>query len=165
MSTKEGWRRGLNAPGAWDLAQAKTFFDGIPWHRLQPDLDGRIVVGGQSQFGDDLWISAALADDGSLAVIYIPRAMEPLSRKERLRTLLAGDVAGAWSGLRRRNVRINFTHLRGVVSASWFFPTTGLTEEIIGGHWSAATGVNSFEVPCHGEQQECDAVLVLQAGK
>jgi hypothetical protein len=161
---KEGWRRGLDAPGAGDMTQLKMFFDKIPWHRLQPDLDARFVTAGQSNFGDDRWITAVLADDRSLALVYVPQAMERVSIRQRLQILLKGEYGTAWTGFRPRSVSIDLTRLSNVVSVAWFFPATGLTEEVGSGRQSA-TGVGSYDVPCHGDIQECDALLVVRAGK
>lgn len=146
------------------MAQAKKFFDEIPWHRLQPDLDARFVMDGQSNFGDDQWMTAALATDGSLALVYVPRAMERISTRQRLQVLLKGEYGAAWTGFRPRNISIDLTRLNSVVSVAWVFPATGLTEEV-SNRRQPATGIGSYDVPCHGDIEECDALLVVRAGK
>jgi hypothetical protein len=156
------WRRGLSAPGARDLTVAKGFFDALPWHHLQPDLDSLLLVEGQSEFGDDEWITSALTQDRSLAVIYVPRAMSRMSRRERLAALLSGDLAGAWTGLRRRFVKVDVSHLSGDPVAEWFSPATGDRQRAESDSPPGASGVRVFAVPCTTNREECDAALVLR---
>jgi hypothetical protein len=134
----------------------------MPWYRLQPDLYGQLIVEGQSSFGDDLWIASAVTDDRSLAVLYVPRAMLPLSRRERLKALLRGDFGPAWSGVRQRSLQVDLAMLKGELKAEWFFPATGETEQIDEGRSLAGTPRRTFDVPCRTNPQECDAVLILR---
>ena len=162
---KPGWRHGLHAPGAQDLTAAKLFFDQLPWYRLRPDLDGRLITRGQSKFEDAHWMTAALTDDRSLAVIYVPGAMMPLLKRERLRALIYGEFAAAWSGFRKRKVQIDLSQLRSEPTAEWFFPATGRTEQINKGRPLSGRRSWEFDIPCHTNSKECDAVLVLKGNR
>lgn len=63
-----GWNAALNSPGAQSLARQNAFFAKREWWKLVPDT--AMVTSGQ-RTGKHR-ISAARAEDGSFAVIYVP---------------------------------------------------------------------------------------------
>jgi hypothetical protein len=112
------WREAIRFPAAEQMRHLRCLLTDYPWHRLVPERDGEgrinqqqagrlarpeptpaphLVVRGS---GDgDLRVQAAVADDGSFALAYLPETM-------RL-TLDLGRLAGS------------------PVEAWWFDPTTG----------------------------------------
>lgn len=85
----EGWQETLSGPGSVQMGHFASFFGSLEWWRLKPDLERRFVVEGLGEHRGLNYASAALADDGSLAVVYVPD-----SRPVRLDpALLAGDAA------------------------------------------------------------------------
>jgi hypothetical protein len=95
-----GWESALDSPGARDMAHLRTFVDAIRWWEQAPDLEHRLVVAGLGSDTDLDRATAALAVDGSQAVVYVPSP---------------------------RTLAINLAHLGGWVTAiRWFQPSTGI---------------------------------------
>lgn len=95
-----GWDAMLDSPGARDLGHISMFVDAIRWWELVPDLDHGFLVAGLGSMSDLDRATAAIAADGSLAVIYVPSM--------RTLTLNMGRLSGY------------------VISWRWFQPSTGL---------------------------------------
>jgi hypothetical protein len=155
------WRRAIQLPGARQLRHWRTLLERYPWHRLvpdQPDLAAR-AGGGRGAAGEPRWeqpfgqalgsgrlithgawdgtgnvsTPAAIADDASFALLYLPLPMPlwvDLSR-----------IAGA------------------AVDALWFDPRTA-EERLIGRYAGRAEPVRFFPP---GDETAPDWVLVLRA--
>ncbi len=67
------WRQALDLEGAWQLRHARTLFERYPWFRIVPDFNGSVVVFGQGDGGT--YIPAAIADDRSFFLAYLPEPM------------------------------------------------------------------------------------------
>lgn len=92
------WRKSLNSPATRQMVMLKQVIGSRPWHRLVPDLQGAFVVEGKGKVGDVDYVSAAVADDGSFAMAYLP--------------------AG-------RKITVDLGRMRGRANALWFDPTDG----------------------------------------
>jgi hypothetical protein len=94
-----GWLEALDTPCALDQGHLARFFGSLPWWRLVPDLENRFLVGGLGEHnGLDRAVSA-VADDGSVAVVYMPR---------------------------HRDIALDFTALpEGCYQARWYDPASG----------------------------------------
>ena len=71
-----GWLEALDSPGAQDQARFASFLGSRPWWRLVPDVEQRFIVGGAGEHNGLDRTVAAIADDGSLALVYVPLARE-----------------------------------------------------------------------------------------
>lgn len=132
-----GWKAALNSPGAQSLAQLNAFFAKREWWRLVPDTGNTLVTSARGS-GKEA-IAAALADDGSFAVIYCPN----------------GSVFDA-----------DLSKLKGkAVKAGAFNPANGETMEFPGSPYAPAK--QSFPMPSfNGDPQGAkDWVVLLEAAE
>lgn len=120
------WRQAMDLDGARGVGLLGRLFRSREWWRLVPDQS--IVVGGQGQ-GED-HVQAALADDGSFAVAYLPFG-HPVTIQT---SHLAGKTARAW----------------------WYDPRTGAST-LDGEHPSGEP--QTFVPPSSGEQADWVLVL------
>jgi hypothetical protein len=67
-----GWEAALDSPGARAMTHLRRFVDGVRWWDLVPDTERAFLVGGLGGLMDLDRATAALAADGSLAVVYMP---------------------------------------------------------------------------------------------
>jgi hypothetical protein len=98
-----GWLEVLGSPGAQDQARLASFLGSRPWWRLVPDVEQRFIVGGAGEHNGLDRAVAAIADDGSIALVYVPLA---------------------------REVALDLTALpEGRYLASWFDPASGASQD------------------------------------
>ncbi|QKC85284.1 DUF4038 domain-containing protein [Mesorhizobium sp. NZP2077] len=65
-----GWKEALDSPGAKSMQVLFAFISSIKWWLLEPDSKNRLLVDGM---GNDMGRAvAAMARDGSYAVVYMP---------------------------------------------------------------------------------------------
>jgi hypothetical protein len=81
------------------------------------------------------YVTAALADDGSVGLAFVPSPHEPT---------------------------VDFVRLKGKVTARWFDPTNGKTTTI-GGTPIPEHGKQSFTTPGKNAAGDGDFVLILEA--
>ena len=98
-----GWEAALNGEGSRSMQHMKTFVTSRPWHRLVPDRQHITITDGLGDFLGDDYLAAALADDGSTLLVYMPTP--------RQITLNLKAIAG-------RRARVH-----------WFDPRTGKPQE------------------------------------
>lgn len=79
-----GWKDALASRGAWSMTHLHELLGSLPWWRLHPDSDGTLLVEGLGP--EDDRAVAALADEGSFALLYLPSS--------RRVTLDLGQLAG-----------------------------------------------------------------------
>jgi hypothetical protein len=105
------WREAIHFPAAEQMRHLRRVLTDYPWHRLVPELDGEgrlneqqagrlahpapvgtphLVVRGSGE--GDLHVQAAVADDGSYALAYVPETMRLTLDLGRL----AGSPVEAW---------------------------------------------------------------------
>ncbi len=131
------WRDALHLPGARQLRHWRRLFETYPWHRLAPDGEGRLITHGTGDGRANVSTPAALADDASFALAYLPLRMP---------------------------VWVDLSQLHGAsgtaVDALWYDPRTGQERFVQRYH---ERGVVRFFPP--GEQSQLDWVLVLRTGE
>lgn len=93
-----GWKEALGSRGAQDMTQVWALFSKLPWEKLVPDQKSELITSGRGSASD--YTVAALADDGSFALAYLPSS---------------------------RTLTVNLFKLRGPrVRARWYDPTNGV---------------------------------------
>ena len=90
------WRKALDLPGSRDVARLGAFTRRLPWHRLVPDAEDKLI--GRSGDGATK-ITAAATPDKKLAVVYVPS-----------------------DGKKPRDLTLNLAGFPGPVAARWFNP-------------------------------------------
>jgi hypothetical protein len=127
------WEAALDSPAARSMTVLNDLFSGLEWWRLEPDLSGRLLATGRGRAGKEA--IAAMADDGSFALVYVPT-----TRPVRLRL----------NEMSSRKVR-----------ATWIDPATGQVIPLKGSPFEATGG--SFQPPAHNAAGDSDWVLMLSA--
>jgi hypothetical protein len=148
------WQTAIRFPGAEQLRHWRRLFETYPWHRLAPDLptntnaSGAIAQGASGGRNESALVTqgawdgrgnirtpAAIADDASFALIYLPLQMP------------------VWVDLTRIG-----SGTRDAVDAIWYDPRTGEERPIQRFH---NRGEVRFFPP--GDEHEPDWVLILRA--
>ncbi|HZW01647.1 MAG TPA: putative collagen-binding domain-containing protein, partial [Candidatus Deferrimicrobium sp.] len=113
-----GWRAELDSPGTRAMQVWRSFWEPLPWWRLVPDVEGRLVTGWRGAVAGLERVTGARTDDGELAVVYVPVA---------------------------RSIEVDLGQLRGpLVAATWFDSASGATVDA-GRH--PASGVVTLLAP------------------
>ena len=129
----------LDTPGASQLDIMQRLFKSIAWYNLIPDQKHTFVTSGYGRFqttgvnADNNYVSAALTNNGSLGIAYLPQ---------------------------RTTIRVDMSRLSGTVTAKWFDPTTGDFTTI--GRF-ADRGSRQFTSPAPHSDGHDDWVLLFQA--
>lgn len=131
------WRTGLADLGAKQMAHVKQLFATRAWWKLEPDQVGKIVTQGRGKIGEDGYVSAARAADGSMVIIYLPEA---------------------------RPISVNLTRLSAPVKAHWFDPTDGSMRAVKGSPL-ANDVVHEFRPSNKNAVGESDWVLLLETSR
>jgi hypothetical protein len=92
------WRETMQVRSIREAPLITKILDTIAWHRLVPDADHTFVTAGYGRWKQADYATAARADDGSCAIVYLPSP---------------------------RTVTIDPGKLAGPADASWFDPTSG----------------------------------------
>jgi hypothetical protein len=129
------WRTILDAESIRQAPLILRLLAPRPWQRLVPDARHELVTAGFGASGRADYATAALADDGRLAMAYIPSP---------------------------REIAVDLGRLRGKVAAHWFDPTNGESIAVAGGP-IADRGRRSFSPPARNAAGDGDFVLVLEA--
>lgn len=128
------WRRAMDQEGARTMRHFRTLFDGRSWWNLQPDVNGVLLTSGAGAGADRA--TAALAMDGSFALIYTPSVREL--------TVNVGQLAGP------------------KVATRWYDPTSG-AYAVIPGSPVSASGAHIWRPRGHNARGSGDWVLVLES--
>lgn len=129
------WRAGLNDPGANQMAHVKELFATRAWWTLESDQSGELVTQGRGTIGQEGYVSAARAADGSLVIVYLPQA---------------------------RPISVQLTRLSAPVTAQWFDPTDGSMRAVEGSPLDN-DAVHELRPPSRNAIGESDWVLLLEA--
>jgi hypothetical protein len=117
-----GWREAMDGQGSRSMAVLKRLFDARPWYSLVPDLDHSMVNDGQEDTGGDESLAAALAEDGSTLLAYIPSA---------------------------RPLHVDLSRMSGkTAAATWFSPQNGKAQKA--GEYPTQ-GTQEFSPPGEGD--------------
>jgi hypothetical protein len=128
------WREVLNVKSSQQAPLIRRLLEPRPWWRLVPDMEHKLVTEGYGQWKQADHVGAALADDGSLAVAYLPNG-------------------GA--------IQVAVDCLHGAVDASWFDPTSGQHRSVEGSPFENK-GRRGFSPPSRNSAGDSDWVLLLQ---
>jgi uncharacterized protein DUF4038/collagenase-like protein with putative collagen-binding domain len=93
-----GWQEWLERPATSHIQHARTFFEAHAWWKLVPDSAGTFLTEGAGDRSSWEYATAALADDGSWGLMYVPAS---------------------------RDVTVDLSRLRGPATARWYDPTSG----------------------------------------
>jgi hypothetical protein len=135
------WKTAIRFPGAEQLRHWRALFEAYPWHRLAPDLptntsthgtsgggrnEGALVTLGAWDGRGNIRTPAAVADDKSFALVYLPEQMPVWVDRSRVVTGREGAVDTLWYDPRTGAEHpIKRYHERGEVR---FFPPGGELE-------------------------------------
>jgi hypothetical protein len=65
------WRGALNSRGAQSMTHLRNLMSLTPWPRMRPDFDGAFLVRDSAR--ERLRAAAAVAEDGAMALVYLPQ--------------------------------------------------------------------------------------------
>ncbi|RHI10689.1 DUF4038 domain-containing protein [Bacteroides sp. AM16-24] len=68
----ETWLKCLEYESSKDMGRLKRLFDSLSWWKLYPDMNHEVLVSGYGEYLTDNYATAAVADDMSFTLIYIP---------------------------------------------------------------------------------------------
>ena len=85
------WREALGQPGSISMMHLLDVFRSVRWWTLEPDAANEFLIGGMGS-GDQRAV-AAVANDGSVALAYLP---EPRTIQVDLRRLAGPTVTATW---------------------------------------------------------------------
>ena len=85
------WKQALDSAGSRQMAHVKRLFATRQWWKLRPDDRDQFVVAGRGRFGENSYVSAALARDHDLGIICVPEAR---TITVNLACMTAGDSGG-----------------------------------------------------------------------
>jgi len=130
------WRDILNVESVRQAPFIRTLMESRPWWRLAPDVGHELVTDGYGQWKQANHVAAALADDGSLAIAYMPDSGK---------------------------IRVAMNKLRGPVVAQWYDPSSARYKPVEDPTLSNE-GNRDFITPGKNAAGDSDWVLVLEAG-
>jgi hypothetical protein len=85
------WRQALDSPGAHSMTVMRKLMSTIKWWLLEPDASNRLLLEGKGSYKERA--VAALASDGSFALVYVPASREITLDLARLS---GAEVTGRW---------------------------------------------------------------------
>jgi hypothetical protein len=131
------WRDLLNAESIRHTPLLLRLLEPKPWWRLVPDAKHEWLISGYGTFGQADYATAALADDGSFGLIYLPGP---------------------------RAIAVDLSRLKGKITARWFDPTNGTKAEIPQSPITVkGTGTRLFtSPPAENAAGDGDSVLILE---
>ncbi|MDX2185413.1 MAG: DUF4038 domain-containing protein [Opitutaceae bacterium] len=149
---RDQWRRAIEDDGSRQMQHAATLFRSVAWWTLEPDVldstylwymqelrEGRFILSGRATVGSNEYASAAVANDGRLAVVYLPTS-------------------------RAITVDLDRLEVQGALTARWFDPTSGATRAVT----DLVPDARSLRVlvpPGRNADGDSDWVLVLEVAR
>jgi hypothetical protein len=137
----DGWKEHLDTVGATELTYLVNLLEPLPWYRLVPDRNHRVVTAGYGTYTTEGnatssdYVTTASTSDGRLAISYLP-------------------VGGT--------VTLDTTRLRRIVLARWYDPTNGRFRAAARSPLRPARGIR-LSAPLRNASGDRDWVLVLTA--
>jgi Protein of unknown function (DUF4038)/Putative collagen-binding domain of a collagenase len=132
---EKNWRDVLQARSSRQAPYLLRLMETIPWWCLKPDVQHQLVAAGFGTWKQADYLTAAVANDGSAAVAYLPSA---------------------------RRTTVNLAKLSGRVTARWFDPANGKFTAVTGSPFSNA-GQKDLTPPGRNADGDTDWALVLDA--
>ena len=128
------WRETMQVRSTKEAPHLLRLWQEIAWWKLVPDAKHELVTAGFGRWKQVDYATAALADDGRCAVVYLPTP---------------------------RPFMIDLTKLNGPVTGRWFDPTRGDFQPVEGSPF-ANTGRRDFTSPARNAAGQSDWVLLLE---
>lgn len=129
------WEMLRNGAGVRSVPVMSRLINSLPWWALRPDLEGGLIQGGACDGREQA--VAAIGDDASMALIYLP-AMRPIT--------------------------LDLRRLRGrIVAATWIDPVSGSKIEAGGHPWSSGESRRHIMPPGKNIAGASDWLLLLRA--
>jgi hypothetical protein len=145
------WRNALDSPGSQHMVHVRNLFTSLPWYKLIPDdqypppppelqeaaddvRSKQLITAGRGLYGNDDYVPAAIANDRSFALVYLPVG---------------------------RPVTINLSRLAGKSHAWWYDPTSGTRLAIEGS--ATDEQFQEFTPPKMNAAGDTDWVLILDS--
>jgi len=131
---EKNWRDVLQVHSTREAPHLLRLMETIPWWRLVPDAQHEFVTAGFGTWKQADYVTAALTDDGSTGVAYLPNA---------------------------RRITVNLAKLSGRVTGRWFDPASGQSRPIEGSPFDN-NGKRDFAPPGNSPAGDGDVVVVLE---
>lgn len=109
------WQKAIDLPGAAQMGVMKKFFEGLDWTKLRRD-DGLVL--GKPENDPAKKPIAAVAEDGSFAVVYLPRGNPPTLQVDGKRISGKGYLMPkvlAAASLRPISLGFTMRHIEGYI--------------------------------------------------
>jgi hypothetical protein len=132
---ESNWRDVLKVESTRQAPLIRRLMEPCPWWRLAPDTKHELVTSGYGQWKQADYVAAALADDGKLAIAYMPSA---------------------------GTIQVALNRLRWPITAAWLDPTNAQLASVEGSPFGSE-GKRDFTPPARNAAGEPDWVLVLSA--
>jgi hypothetical protein len=131
------WQHALGSQGSADVSRLRQAFAPLPWQRLAPDAEHRIVTDGMGS--DAAAAMTAATADGRMAVTYVPS-----------------------TGTGSRTLRVDLGRFAAPVALRWYNPCTGAYSPAADGTL-ANSGSHDFATPGDNGSETNDWLLILDA--
>jgi len=131
---EKNWRDVLQVHSTREAPHLLHLMEAIPWWRLVPDAQHEFVTAGFGTWKQADYVTAALTDDGSRGVAYLPNA---------------------------RRITVNLAKLSGRVTGRWLDPASGQSRHMEGSPFDN-DGKRDFAPPGNNAAGDGDFVLVLE---
>jgi hypothetical protein len=128
------WRDVLRVESTRQAPFIRKLLEPRPWWRLVPDIKHELVTDGYGQWKQADYVTAARADDGTLAVAYLPQG---------------------------GTIQVAMDRLRGPVEVAWFDPTSARSKPVEGSPFDKE-GTRTFTSPGKNAAGDRDFALVLE---
>ncbi len=130
---EKNWREVMQAESTRQAPYLLKAMEAGPWWRLAPDVKHEFITAGFGEWRQADYATAALADDGSFAVVYVPSA---------------------------RRFTVDLGRLSGQAAARWFDPASGEFKRVEGSPFTSAER-REFTPPARNSAGQGDWVLVF----
>lgn len=128
------WREALDDIGSKQMRFVKELFASRAWWKLEPDQFNELVFHGRGKPGDDDYVTAARATDGSFALAYLPKS---------------------------RTIDMDLGRFPAPVTAAWFDPTDGRLHPVEPSPLENR-GTRTFLPPEKNAAGDSDWILILE---
>jgi hypothetical protein len=129
------WQQALDSRGARSMAHLRRLLGAVPWWRLEPDIDNRLLTDGLRSEEDRA--VAARSVDGTFALLYLPSD---------------------------REIAVDLARLAGPeVVAHWYDPAAGRLSEVSGSPFPATRAHRFRPDPDTNSSGFDDWVLILES--
>jgi hypothetical protein len=130
---ESNWKELLNARSIAQAPLIKKLLEPVPWWRLVPDTKHEFVAGGFGTWKQADYVTAAVADNGSVGIAYVPG---------------------------QTTLNVDLSKLSGPVRVQWFDPATGDLKPAAADRFKNG-GRREFTTPGKNSDGDWDWVLVL----